>query len=142
MNAELRARIVQEARTWLGTPFSPHASTKGVGCDCVTFALAVYKAAGAAPLDAELPRYRIDRGAHNPDSQLLAWLQACPWLRREESPGLGSVVAMRVGASEHHVALLVGEHAIVHVWQSRGCVEYDTRTPLFRRTVHSYWGPR
>ena len=32
---EKRRRIIEEARTWLGTPFKHQGRTKGRGCDCV-----------------------------------------------------------------------------------------------------------
>lgn len=42
----LRKNIVTEARTWLGTPWYHNQCLKGIGCDCVNFPHAVYKASG------------------------------------------------------------------------------------------------
>lgn len=33
--AETRAALVREARTWLGTPYAPYGRTKGTGADCI-----------------------------------------------------------------------------------------------------------
>ena len=41
-----RDRVIEEARTWLGTPFHFGARVKGVGVDCAQFIAAVYEAAG------------------------------------------------------------------------------------------------
>lgn len=40
-------KLVNEARSWIGTPFWLHnQGLKGVGCDCVNFPYLVYKACG------------------------------------------------------------------------------------------------
>lgn len=46
---DLRARIVEEARSWLGTPYHHHAMVKGAGVDCAMLLVAVYGAVGLLP---------------------------------------------------------------------------------------------
>src|SRR5260221_244913 len=41
-----RYAVVQEARTWLGTPYHPAARLKGVGVDCAMLPIMVYVAVG------------------------------------------------------------------------------------------------
>jgi NlpC/P60 family putative phage cell wall peptidase len=58
MSALIRADIVAEARSWVGTPYRHQASLKGVGCDCLGLVRGVWRALlGAEP---ELP------GAYGP----------------------------------------------------------------------------
>jgi NlpC/P60 family putative phage cell wall peptidase len=38
------ARIVAEARSWIGTPYRHQASLKGVGCDCLGLVRGVWRA--------------------------------------------------------------------------------------------------
>lgn len=45
-NTSLREQIIAEAKTWLGTPWHHNQCLKRVGCDCVNFPHAVYKACG------------------------------------------------------------------------------------------------
>lgn len=48
---EERLAIVEEARSWLGTPFHHHARVKGAGVDCINFPAAVYSAVLGQPFD-------------------------------------------------------------------------------------------
>ena len=41
--SDLRARIVAEARTWIGTPYVHQASLKGAGCDCLGLVRGVWR---------------------------------------------------------------------------------------------------
>jgi cell wall-associated NlpC family hydrolase len=38
-----RPDIVEEARSWLGTPYHHQAALKGVGCDCIGLLRGVYE---------------------------------------------------------------------------------------------------
>lgn len=38
-----RGRVVETARTWIGTPYHHQASIKGVGCDCLGLVRGVYR---------------------------------------------------------------------------------------------------
>ena len=46
---DLRQRIVEEARSWLGTPYHHQAMVKGAGVDCAMILVAVYRAVGLIP---------------------------------------------------------------------------------------------
>ncbi len=49
-DAQMRAHIVAEARSWIGTPYRHQASLKGVGCDCLGLVRGVWRAVhGAEP---------------------------------------------------------------------------------------------
>jgi cell wall-associated NlpC family hydrolase len=47
----LRAMVVEEARSWAGTPFRHQARVKGVGVDCAQLVIAVGEAAGVMRID-------------------------------------------------------------------------------------------
>ncbi len=58
-SALLRARIVAEARAWIGTPYLHRASCKGQGADCLGLVRGVWRAViGAEP--ESLPAYASD----------------------------------------------------------------------------------
>ncbi len=47
---EMRARVVAEARAWIGTPYLHRASLKGEGADCLGLVRGVWRSAvGAEP---------------------------------------------------------------------------------------------
>lgn len=54
-----RARIVAEARSWIGTPYIHRASLKGAGCDCLGLVRGVWRAVYGAEPEA-LPAYAAD----------------------------------------------------------------------------------
>jgi NlpC/P60 family putative phage cell wall peptidase len=49
--AQLRAAVVAEARSWIDTPYRHQASLKGVGCDCGGLIRGVGEAAGVLSID-------------------------------------------------------------------------------------------
>lgn len=53
----LRERIVEEAKTWAGTPYHDHAGVKGAGVDCAFFPLRLCQAFDRAPVDFKVPYY-------------------------------------------------------------------------------------
>jgi cell wall-associated NlpC family hydrolase len=61
--AELRAAIVAEAMSWLGTPYHHRAKLKGVGVDCAQVVLAVYAAVGIVE-DFDTGEYPADWHIH------------------------------------------------------------------------------
>lgn len=52
---EQRQRVVQEAKSWLRTPFRHGTNRKGVGADCSTFVAEVFRAAGVFETEALPP---------------------------------------------------------------------------------------
>ena len=48
MSAQLRQEIIDEAATWLRTPYHHAAAIKGAGVDCAQILIEVYAAVGLA----------------------------------------------------------------------------------------------
>lgn len=55
----LRASVIAEARSWIGTPYRHQASLKGVGCDCLGLLRGVWRELYGAEPEA-LPVYAAD----------------------------------------------------------------------------------
>ena len=73
--AGLRARVVAEALSWLGTPYAHRQRLKGVGVDCAQLPLAVYAAAGVLGTD-EVGPYAAQWHLHRGEELYLRHLQA------------------------------------------------------------------
>ncbi|MFK8252222.1 NlpC/P60 family protein [Ancylobacter terrae] len=58
-DTERRARIIAEARGWIGTPYLHRASLKGQGCDCLGLVRGIWRALYGAEPDT-LPAYAPD----------------------------------------------------------------------------------
>ncbi len=106
-------RLQFAAESWLGTPFVPYAAIRGAGVDCVNLCAELLKGCGfEVPANQAWPRYAIDGGKHNRESQLTAWLDSNPgfqrvWLRggavlytaADAMPG--DLLCFRLGRSAH-----------------------------------------
>ncbi len=63
MSEELRAAVLAEARTWIGTPFHHEARVKGAGVDCLMLLAEVYERAGVIE-HVDVPHYPPDWFLH------------------------------------------------------------------------------
>lgn len=137
-----RHRIAAAALQWVGTPFFPHMGKRGIGADCVWFALGVYQDAGIIPPGIVLPKYSLDGGSHRRSSLVLDYMHTCPWLIREESPALGSIITFQFGRVPHHVGIMVDEVRFLHSVRSYGVIEGSLEDSTFKDKLTSSWRPK
>lgn len=75
--SDLRSRVVEEARSWLGTPYRRRAASKGVGADCFTFVLSVLNACALIDEqefdEANRTVFSDDWFCHASEERYLAW---------------------------------------------------------------------
>lgn len=140
---DIRQHIASIARTWVGTPFYPHIAKRGVGADCVTLGLAIYKEAGVIPANTELPQYRLDTGDSLNSSIVLNWLSQSPYFEAEEGmPKLGSAITLKIGKVVHHVGVMIDQTQFVHAIRSYGVVTGDLRDSTWMKRLRTCWGPK
>lgn len=115
-----RARVLECARSWIGTPWAHQASVKGCGVDCAQLVAAVGKEAGLFPVDFKEQNY--DR---RPDGVSL--LRLCRQHMDEVSIDqieIGNVGVFRISRHPQHLAFfgdyLHGGISIVHALENRG----------------------
>lgn len=137
----LRARVAEVARSWIGTPFYPHCSIKGVGADCVQCVLAIYQEAGLIPNDTRLPKYHVGNGEHLQDSLVIEWIKKFPRFAVEESAKTGSLITLRIGRVSHHVAVMETERHFIHCIRGRGVVRSDLTDATFASRLATIWAP-
>lgn len=133
----MRAAIVAEALSWLGTPYHHHGRLKGVGVDCAQILLAVYCDALqlAPPLD--VGHYSTQWHLHRSEELYLDWL-AKAGARRVEAPEPGDITMFRVGRTFSHSGIWTGEHW-VHAWHDAGVIlTRPSEQPLVERE-HQHW---
>jgi cell wall-associated NlpC family hydrolase len=111
--AEQRAAVVAEARTWLRTPFVMGQASKGYGVDCGLFIAASYRAAGI-----EVPTgyglFRHDWHLHTKEERYLAVVEQ--YTHRVDTPGPGDMVLVRIKANQpfSHAAVVVEWPRVIH----------------------------
>lgn len=125
-----REMIVQEARSWIGTPYHAQADIKGAGVDCGMLLVRVFVDTGlCAPFD---PRpYADDWYLHRSEERYLGFI----FDRTKEvaAPMPGDVMVFRYGRCYAHggVVTKASPLTIVHAFQPSRCVleEEVARTP-------------
>lgn len=139
------ARVVAEARAWLGTPYVHQASAKGAGTDCLGLLRGVWRAV-IGPEPEAMPAYTPDWGEAGGRELLTAaamrWLVARP--RGVERAGDVLLFRMAEGRVAKHVgiAVAVGEAAaFVHAYSGHGVVESPLSAPWARRVVGRFGFP-
>src|SRR3990167_35121 len=141
-----RARVVQlidEAQSWLGTPFVHHSGRKGHGVDCVHLAQALYAACGL-PVDIVFPEYHMDGGSHLDQSQLEAVLDAIPCLRRVDLTSdllPGDALTFRCGRTRHHIGLKLLGPDFIHARLNFGTQISSVRQAPWAERLSSAFRP-
>lgn len=133
-----RARVVQEARTWLGTPYHHHGRIKGVGVDCAMLLAEVYAYCALVPhIDAGV--YPRDWHLHRTEELFLGWLQRVG-ARPVQTPAPGDVAVYRFGRTFSHGGIVVDDaRTVVHSYIRLGVISTRPHEePLQGRPVQ-YW---
>jgi NlpC/P60 family putative phage cell wall peptidase len=121
--AEQRAAVVAEARSWIGTPYHHCAAIKGVGADCGMMIIAVFRAAGLIA-DFDPRPYSPDWHLHHDEERYLDVVLR--HAREVDAPRPGDLMVFRWGRSYAHGGIVTGLDplAIVHAYfPARGVFE-------------------
>ena len=115
----MQEAILQEAESWLRTPFHHRAMIKGVGVDCAHFILAVYtKAAGIEPFEVE--QYPPDWHFHRSEERFIATIEK--YFAKVEIPLPGDVAMWKFGRCFSHGSIVIEWPRIIHAYVGMGVV--------------------
>lgn len=119
-----RSAVLEQAATWLGTPYHHAAFVRGAGIDCAFFLICVYHDAGLTPWIDPRP-YPPDWHLHRDAERYLGWVeQYARELGANEVPKPGDIVTVKVGRCFSHGAIVVAWPKVIHaLWKE--CVMYD-----------------
>ena len=135
---EQRQRVVDVARSWVGTPYHHRANIKGVGTDCGMILIEVFTEAGIIS--------HFDPGKYSPDWMLhrdaevyLSIVErfAAPTV----TPGPGDLVLFRFGRCISHSGIITTGTEIVHAYKDAGGVVLDdiARNGRLAQRIAGYW---
>lgn len=130
----MRKRIVEEAQSWIKTPYHHEARVKGAGVDCGMFILEVFERVGLIPHIVP-PHYSPDFMLHRNEE----WYVQLILTYAEElnnSPFLpGDAVVMKNGRIFSHGGIIIDWPRIVHASAPERSVTYGDmdRLPLSRK---------
>ena len=135
----MRDKVIQEARTWLGTPYHHHAAVKGSGVDCAQFLIEVYAAAGVIE-KIDVGEYPHDWHLHQSAELYLGWIQK--YCTKTETPKAADIALFCFGRCVSHAAIIVnwpGE--VIHSYLRQGVVLASAEGAELRGRLHSFWSP-
>lgn len=140
--AEQRAAVIAEAKSWLRTPYHHMGRLKGIGADCATFPAEVYAACKVIP-PVEIGFYPPDWHLHRSEEKYLA--RVLDYAPEVAAPQPGDFVLWRIGRALAHGAIVIGWPKIIHAVVGIGVIldsgdnaalSHDRR--LGKREVHFY----
>lgn len=113
-------KLIEEAYTWIGTPYKYACAEKGVGTDCSGFVMKVFYDA----LDYSIPRNTTKQA------------EFCSPVT-DDTVQAGDLVFFATGKAAgkvSHVGIMVDSHQFIHASSSKGVVVSDLYKPYYRRT--------
>jgi cell wall-associated NlpC family hydrolase len=140
------AALDRAARSWLGTPFAPHAMVKGAGADCVHLVAGIYIELGVLKSFAAGP-YTLDEGTHLKHSKIETWFASHPeFIRgsgRESAAIPGDTLLFNLARVGHHVGLLLAGGDFIHVYAERGrsVIISNLRESFYARRIAAVYRP-
>jgi NlpC/P60 family putative phage cell wall peptidase len=141
----ISARVVAEARDWLGTPYLHQASVKGAGADCLGLLRGLWRVLyGEEP--EVVPPYTDDWA--EPDHREVLLTAARRWLLEKsvtgEAQGDVLLFRMRSGSIAKHLGVQSQtgtEPRFIHAYTGHGVVESALSQPWRRRIVARFTFP-
>jgi NlpC/P60 family putative phage cell wall peptidase len=104
-----RQQVIDQARTWLGTPYRHQGRLKGVAVDCVGLLVGVATELGVPATD-------MTGYTRRPDGQLVPnlYAQTEPVQPGQQQPG--DIVVFHWRNDPVHLAILTGPNSIIHAF--------------------------
>jgi NlpC/P60 family putative phage cell wall peptidase len=135
VNSVDRARIVAEARSWIGTPYHHQASVKGFGCDCLGLVRGVWRALHGEEPEAIPPYSRDWAEAGGRETLAEAAARHLRWSSPScMLPGDVLIFALNERAPAKHCAILTEPDRMVHSYERHAVAEVSL-TPWWRRRL-------
>ncbi|MDD3157659.1 NlpC/P60 family protein [Anaeromusa sp.] len=123
--------VINEAYSWIKTPYHSGAKLKGVGVDCGQLLIAVYENAGyLAAGECDPGYYSPEWHLHKSEEKYLGWIERyCDPITGDPEPG--DIVLFKFGRCVSHGGIFVGENKIIHAYVGMGVIESALNESLF-----------
>ena len=117
--SEVRQRIVDEAKSWVGTPYVSNGMIKGKrgGTDCAMFPLAVYAVCGLIPKEFDPRPYPPQWHVHRNEEKYVEYvLRFADEVKGppERMPLAGDFVMFKIGHLFAHGAIVIAWPTVIH----------------------------
>lgn len=108
-----REKIVEEALTWVGTPYRHHQRVKGAGVDCGQILIAIYSSLGFIP-EFDPGYYPADWMNHRDEERYLGFVEQ--YAKEVKIPLPGDLAVWRFGRLFSHGAIVIDWPNIIHAY--------------------------
>jgi cell wall-associated NlpC family hydrolase len=122
MSDQLRQAIIDEAATWLRTPYHHMAAIKGAGVDCAQILIEVYSAVGLTDKP-NVGNYSPDWMLHRSEEVYLSKLKE--YCIEVEAPKMGDIVMFKFGRCFSHSGIVTEWPRLIHAQREDGCCYAD-----------------
>lgn len=134
-----RAAVVEEAESWLGTPYHHQGRVKGAGVDCLQILIAVYGSLGLVG-DVDPGNYTPDWHFHREVEKYLDGIAAhAVRLPDGAEPKPGDLALFQFGRCVSHAAIVVQWPLVIHAYHRLGVVYADVNDAELKGRFHSAW---
>ena len=135
MSDDVRAAILVECRSWIGTPYRHQGSRKGVGCDCLGLVTGVWRAVYGAEPERPGP-YAGDWAEIGGQDLLLAAVRRHCAEKARDSMCAGDLLLFRwrPHLPAKHAGILVEPGRFVHAYEGAS-VTVSALVPQWRRRI-------
>ena len=137
-----RSALIEEARSWLGTPYQVFQNCKGAGCDCGGYCYGVWRNVGLLPSDAMPPRLSSQWYLNRTDEIIVRSLQSYGAVEIPMADAKsGDVLTFQYGRAQSHMAFLLPRGQIIHSYAYKHVVCIDPLGSLMPRHPHAWLVP-
>ncbi len=129
-----RQQIVDEAHSWLRTPYQINQCVKGVAVDCARLPLAVYSAVGL--IEPFTPHYVQDWHLHRNEELYIKYVLGCGAVEiPRDKARAGDLGLWQWGRAYSHGGIMVNDTCVIHAYVDIGVTLDDitTHEELLRR---------
>jgi cell wall-associated NlpC family hydrolase len=136
-----RAAVLEELKTWIGTPYRGWSCTKSAGVDCGQLIYGVYKNCGFVG-EIELPRdYSLQVSQHRASTEYVDTVAQYFREITEDEAKSGDLVVYKLGLAYAHAAFIVEwPHNVIQADARHGVSgAHGTKTPIFRRADRRFF---
>jgi NlpC/P60 family putative phage cell wall peptidase len=136
---EQRDLVVQEALSWIGTPYRHNAMVKGSGVDCAMILIGVYKNCGLID-EIDLPEYSPQWHLHRDEEKYLNTISK--YLKQTQDPKPGDVALFKFGRTVSHSAIVIDYPTVVHAYNRVGVILDDATNGKLAGRLYgffTYW---
>jgi len=136
LTIEQRAEIVQEAMSWIHTPYHHAADVKGVGVDCAMILIRIYSKLGHIPMDVDPRPYPQHWYLHHDEERYLGWIWK--YAEKVDVPLPGDIALYRFGRTISHGGIIMDDKTLLHADAHAKKVELCWLATMANR-FEGYW---